>query len=358
LGKRIRSRKKLPCTELGVQLDGPGSIDFIRPKTPHAMTDALQAFPPWAWIAFLAFISVMLAIDLGVFHREVKEIRMKEALGWCTVWVTLALTFNLIVTLWLGPHSGLEFLTGYLIELSLSVDNVFVFIVIFAYFKVPVAYHHRVLFWGILGAVFLRAIFIFAGIEIITRFHWVIYIFGAFLVYTGIKMARPQGEGVEIARNPVVRLITRYLPVSKEFSGSNFFVRQGGRWLATPLFLVLVVIDCVDVVFAFDSIPAILAITQDSFIVFTSNIFAILGLRSIYFAVSSLMKFCRYLSYGLALILIFVGCKMLLADFFQVSIEFSLGFVALVLIVTIAASALNPIQKTPEKAEKPRIRDA
>lgn len=312
------------------------------------MTDSIQVFPPWAWIAFLAFVSAMLAIDLGVFHREVREVRMKEALGWCLVWVSLALIFNLIVTLWRGPQSGLEFLTGYLIELSLSVDNVFVFIVIFTYFGVPRLYHHRVLFWGILGAVFLRALFIFTGIEIITRFHWVIYIFGAFLVFTGIRMAMPQHQQDDISKMWVVRLITRFLPFSKEFSGSDFFVKQGGRWLATPLFLVLIVVDFVDVVFAFDSIPAILAVTQDRFIVFTSNIFAILGLRSIFFAVSGLMKYCRYLPYGLALILIFVGCKMLLADVYHISIQISLGVVGLVLVVTVVASLLNPMPKENE----------
>jgi tellurite resistance protein TerC len=309
------------------------------------MTDSIQVFPPWAWVAFLAFISAMLAIDLGLFHREVREVRMKEALGWCGVWVSLALIFNVMVYFWRGPQAGLEFLTGYLIELSLSVDNVFVFIVIFAYFNVPRLYHHRVLFWGILGAVFLRAVFIFTGIEIITRFHWVIYIFGAFLIFTGIRMAMPQHQEEDISRMWVVRLITRFLPFSKEFSGSDFFVKQGTRWLATPLFLVLVVVDFVDVVFAFDSIPAILAITQDRFIVFTSNIFAILGLRSIFFAVSGLMQYCRYLSYGLALILIFVGCKMLLADVYHITIQASLAVVGLVLVVTVVASLINPLPK-------------
>ncbi|MEZ5278754.1 MAG: TerC family protein [Opitutaceae bacterium] len=315
------------------------------------MTESLHTFPPWAWAAFLLFITAMLAIDLGLFHKESREVGMKEALGWCAVWVTLALSFNLIVYFWQGPQSGLEFLTGYLIELSLSVDNVFVFIVIFSYFGVPSIYHHRVLFWGILGAVILRAVFIFAGIEIITRFEWIVYVFGAFLVFTGIKMARPQHEQEDISRMWVVRVITRFLPFSHEFSGSDFFIRRNGRWLATPLFLVLVVVDFVDVVFAFDSIPAILAITQDRFIVFTSNIFAILGLRSIFFAVSGLMNYCRYLSYGLALILIFVGVKMLLSGFYHLSIQVSLAVVGLVLAVTVVASLLNPLPQTPPAKE-------
>ncbi len=309
------------------------------------MTESLQMFPLWAWAAFVLFITAIVAIDLGLFHKESREVGMKEALGWCAVWISLALCFNLIIYFWQGPRPGLEFLTGYLIELSLSVDNVFVFIVIFTYFGVPRIYHHRVLFWGILGAIFLRAVFIFTGIEVITRFHWVIYIFGAFLVFTGIKMGLPQKEQEDISKMWVVRIVTRFLPFSKEYSGSDFFVRKEGRWLGTPLFLVLVVVDFVDVVFAFDSIPAILAITQDRFIVFTSNIFAILGLRSIFFAVSGLMQYVRYLPYGLALILIFVGCKMLLADIYPISIQASLVVVAVVLIVTVVASLFNPTAK-------------
>lgn len=317
------------------------------------MTETLQTFPPWAWAAFVLFIAAMMAIDLGLFHKESREVGMKEALSWCAVWVSLALCFNLILYFWQGPQAGLEFLTGYLIELSLSVDNVFVFIVIFTYFGVPRLYHHRVLFWGILGAVFLRAVFIFTGIEIITRFHWVIYIFGAFLVFTGIKMGLPQKEQEDISKMWVVRLITRFLPFSKEFSGEAFFVRKGGRWLATPLFLVLVVVDFVDVVFAFDSIPAILAITQDRFIVFTSNIFAILGLRSIFFAVSGLMNYVRYLPYGLAVILSFVGVKMLLTDLYHISIQASLGVVAAVLVLTVVASLFNPIPKEEADSTEP-----
>lgn len=317
------------------------------------MTEPLQTFPPWAWVAFLLFIASMMAIDLGLFRRESREVGMKEALGWCAVWITLALCFNLLVLFWHGQEQGLEFLTGYLIELSLSVDNVFVFIVVFTYFGVPPRYHHRVLFWGILGAIILRAIFIFAGIEIITRFHWIIYFFGAFLVFTGIRMALPQQEEKDISKMWVVRIIHRLVPFTNEYSGSKFFVRQDGRWLVTPLFLVLMVIESVDVVFAFDSIPAILAITQDRFIVFTSNIFAILGLRSIFFAVSGLMKYCRYLSYGLAVILIFVGCKMLLADIYHISVQVSLTVVALVLIVTVVASLLNPLPQEAVKSAEP-----
>lgn len=320
------------------------------------MTESIYTFPPWAWAAFLLFIAAMMAIDLGLFRRESREVGMKEALGWCVVWVSLALCFNLLILFWHGQEQALEFLTGYLIELSLSVDNVFVFIVVFTYFGVPSRYHHRVLFWGILGAIILRAVFIFAGIEIITRFHWIIYFFGAFLVFTGIRMALPQKEEKDISKMWVVRLIRRVVPFTNEYSGSAFFARKGGRWLVTPLFLVLMVIESVDVVFAFDSIPAILAITQDRFIVFTSNIFAILGLRSIFFAVSGLMKYCRYLSYGLAVILVFVGCKMLLAEVYPISIQVSLIVVALVLIVTLVASFLNPLPPEttePTHTEKP-----
>ena len=317
------------------------------------MTDSLQSFPPWAWAAFVLFIAAMMAIDLGLFRKESREVGMKEALSWCAVWVSLALCFNVLVLFWHGEKQALEFLTGYLIELSLSVDNVFVFILVFTYFGVPPRYYHRVLFWGILGAILLRAVFIFAGVEIITRFHWVIYLFGAFLVFTGIRMALPQKEEKDISKMWVVRIIHRVLPFTSEYNGSAFFSRQGGRWLATPLFLVLVVVESIDVIFAFDSIPAILAITQDRFIVFTSNIFAILGLRSIFFAVSGLMMYCRYLSYGLAVILIFVGCKMLLADVYPISIQVSLIVVALVLVVTIVASLLNPIPKEEVESSAP-----
>lgn len=306
-------------------------------------TQNLAAFPPWAWAAFLAFVAAMLALDLGVFHRKTHTVKLREALAWCTVWVSLALAFNVLVYVLHGRQPALEFFTGYIVELSLSVDNVFVFILLFEYFRVPKDYHHRVLFWGILGAAVMRAVFIFAGIAVLERFHWVIYLFGALLVFTGIKMARPGKTEVNPDQNFVVRLARRLLPVTDRYHGSHFFTREAGRMMATPLFIVLVAVETTDLVFAVDSIPAILAITRDAFIVFTSNIFAILGLRSFYFALSGVMQMFRFLSLGLAVVLVFIGTKMLLSGFFHIPIEWSLGVIAMVLGSSVALSlALQP----------------
>ena len=299
--------------------------------------------PGWAWAGFLVFIACMLALDLGVFNRRSHEVSVKEALIWCGVWFALAMGFNLLVSVKLGPQPALEFFTGYLVELCLSVDNVFVFIVIFQYFRVEPRYQHRVLFWGILGAVLMRAVFIFAGISLINAFHWIIYVFGAFLVYTGVKLAMPKKEdGFAPEKNPLIKLARRVLPVTPHFEGGNFFVRPHGRLHATPLFIVLLVIETTDVMFALDSIPAVIAITRNEFVVFTSNIFAILGLRSLYFAVSGIMQLFRYLNLGLAVILVFIGVKMLVSHWIDIPIKLSLGIIGGVLALSIIASVLIP----------------
>ncbi len=303
----------------------------------------ISTLPWWAWVGFLGFIALVLAIDLGVFNRHSHTVKLKEALAWCAVWFALAMAFNLLISFKLGPQPALEFFTGYIVEMCLSVDNVFVFIVIFQYFRVEPRYQHRVLFWGILGAVVMRAIFIFAGISLINSFHWIIYVFGAFLVYTGIKLAMPKKEdGFEPEKNPLVKLARRFLPITPQFEGGHFFSRQQGKLHATPLFLVLLVVETTDVLFALDSIPAVIAITRNEFIVFTSNIFAVLGLRSLYFAVSGIMQLFRFLNYGLALILTFVGIKMIASHWVDISIHFSLGIIGTVLAASIIASVLFP----------------
>jgi tellurite resistance protein TerC len=315
--------------------------------------------PWWAWAGFLVFIATMLALDLGVFNRKSHVVTLKEALAWCAVWFGLAMAFNLLIALQM-PNTetskpALEFFTGYIVELCLSVDNVFVFIVIFQYFRVEPRYQHRVLFWGIVGAVLMRAAFIFAGISLINTFHWIIYVFGAFLVYTGIKLALPKKEdGFEPEKNPAVRLARKFLPVTSQFHGGDFFVRQHGKLHATPMFLVLLIVETTDVMFALDSIPAVIAITRNEFIVFTSNIFAILGLRSLYFAVSGVMQLFRYLNIGLAVILVFVGCKMIASSWVKIEIHISLGIIGTVLAASILASVLIPAQRKPE-SEQPKI---
>ncbi len=302
-----------------------------------------STMPWWAWVGFLAFITVMLALDLGVFNRKNHVVTLRQALAWCAVWFGLAMAFNLLVSQKMGPQAGLEFFTGYIIELCLSVDNVFVFIVIFQYFRVEPRFQHRVLFWGIVGAVVMRALFIFAGISLINAFHWIIYVFGAFLVYTGIKLAMPKkDDGFEPEKNPMVKLARRLFPVTPHFEGGHFFVRRDGRLFATPLFLVLVIVETTDVMFALDSIPAVIAITRNEFIVFTSNIFAILGLRSLYFAVSGVMQLFRYLNIGLAVILVFVGFKMIASGYVSVPIHLSLGIIGAVLAASILASVMIP----------------
>jgi tellurite resistance protein TerC len=318
------------------------------------MTDSI---PLWAWVVFNLFVLAMLALDLGVFHRQAHEVKMKEALGWSAVWITLAMLFNVLIYFqWesLVPNStysnseaSLAFLTGYLIEKALSVDNVFVFLMVFAYFKVPAMYQHKVLFWGIIGALIMRAICIAAGVTLLKQFHWLIYVFGAFLIITGIKMAITKDKKIDPEKNPVLKAFRRMMPVTPNFVGDKFFTKIDGRRWATPLFIVLLFIEMTDLIFAVDSIPAILAITRDPFIVYTSNVFAILGLRALYFALAGIMQLFHYLHYGLSIILVFVGGKMVLTDVVgKVPVGISLGFVAGVLILSVVLSLWIPPKKT------------
>jgi tellurite resistance protein TerC len=289
----------------------------------------------WPWIIFNAFVLLMLAIDLGVFNRQAKIVTVRQAIAWSVVWISLALLFNAWIYYSMGKKPALEFLTGYLVEKSLSVDNIFVFILLFGFFKVPDAYRHRVLFWGVIGALIMRAIFIAVGAVLIAKFHWIIYIFGAFLIFTGYKMFKKSAQDMHPEQNPLVNWFIKHGKVTAEFHGSRFFIVQNGRNLATPLFLCLLSIEFTDLIFAVDSIPAIFAITSDPFIVYTSNVFAILGLRSLYFALEGVITKFPYLRFGLAVILIFIGCKMLLIDVFKIPILASLGFIALVITVSV-----------------------
>lgn len=294
------------------------------------------------WVLFNVFIVFMLIIDLAVFNRKAHEITIKESLIWTAVWIVLAIIFGVGLYFYMDPKSSLDFFTGYLIEKSLSVDNIFVFILVFSYFGVKPEFQHKVLFWGIFGALVMRFIFIFLGVALIDRFDWVVYIFGAFLVYTGIRMAFEMEKEVHPEKNPVLKLVRRFIPVSSEYEGDRFFTRINGKKMATPLFVVLVVIETTDLVFAVDSIPAILAITTDQFLVYSSNAFAILGLRALYFALSGVMKLFHYLHYGLAAILSFVGVKMIIADFYHMPTPYALGFVALAIFASVMASILFP----------------
>lgn len=313
----------------------------------------------WLWVGFNLFVLAMLALDLGVFHRTAHEVSIKEAAIWSVVWISLAMVFNLLLYLFwerLMPgdpyragDAGLAFLTGYLIEKALSIDNIFVFVLIFSYFAVPAKYQHRVLFWGILGALLMRASMIFAGVELIKRFHWVIWIFGVFLIFTGIKMATSGDEKLEPEKNPVLQLVRRVMPVSAHYDGQKFFTVQHGVRMATPLFLVLIVVETTDVIFAVDSIPAIFAVTQNPFLIYTSNVFAILGLRSLYFVLAGVVHKFHYLKLGLSVVLAFVGVKMLLPDLsewlfvvsYKIPTAISLGVVAAVIGVAVAASLLR-----------------
>jgi tellurite resistance protein TerC len=309
--------------------------------------DVLLHASPLLWAAFNGFVLIMLALDLGVFHRKVHTVRVREAILWTVVWVVLALIFAGGIHYWKGADASLPFLAGYLIEKSLSVDNLFVFLVLFSYFKVPAEYQHKVLFWGILGALIMRAALIAVGAVLIARFHWTLYVFGAFLVFTGIKLMFQKGDGVHPEHNPVVRLFRKFVPVATEYSGSRFFIVENGKRLATPLFLVLLTVEFTDLVFALDSIPAIFAVTPDPFIVYTSNVFAILGLRSLYFALAGIMDLFCYLKHGLAVVLGFVGVKMLIADLYKIPIGISLAVVAAILLVSILASVLRRKKECP-----------
>jgi len=296
------------------------------------------------WILFNVFVLVMLALDLGVFNRRVHTVTFREALGWSAMWIALASAFAVLVYFWHGRTESLEFATGYLIELSLSIDNLFVFLVIFRFFRVPSELQHRVLFWGILGALITRGIFILAGVSLIQRFHWLIYVFGALLVYSGIKLLRQGDEEVDPERNPLLKLFRKWIPVTEDYEGEKFWVRRPGLY-ATPLVVVLLVVETTDIVFAVDSIPAVLAITLNAFIVYTSNVFAILGLRSMYFAVAGMMDLFEYLHYGLSLVLILIGAKMLLSHYYTVPTVVALGTVAGVIAISVVASIVFPGKK-------------
>jgi tellurite resistance protein TerC len=287
------------------------------------------------WVAFNAFVILMLALDLGVFHRPAHVISIKEAHVWSAIWTVLALLFNLGIYFWRGAEAALEFLAGYLIERSLSVDNIFVFLLVFSYFQAPARYQHKVLFWGILGALIMRVIFIAAGVTLIQRLEWIIYIFGAFLILTGIKMALKNERQIHPERNPVIRLFRRFMPVTDHYEEGKFFVRVKTCILATPLFIILLVIETMDIVFALDSIPAIFAITLDPFIVYTSNVFAILGLRALYFALAGAMRLCLSLHYGVSAILVFTGGNMLLADIYKIPVGVALSVIAGLLTISV-----------------------
>jgi tellurite resistance protein TerC len=295
------------------------------------------------WILFLIFALGMLVLDLRVFHRPGHVVSFREALGWSAMYVALAGVFAGLLYFWQGQQAALEFTAGYLLELSLSVDNLFVFLVIFNYFSVPDKQQHRVLFWGVLGALIMRGVFIGAGVGLIHKFHWILYAFGALLIYSGIQLGISGGHKVDPAKNPLVRLLRRLIPITDDYRDGKFLVRQPNRALAaTPLLVVLLVIETSDVLFAVDSIPAVLAITLNAFIVFTSNVFAVLGLRSMYFAVSGLMKLFRFLPTGLALVLVLVGLKMLTADYYRVPVAITLCVVAAVLTISIVLSVTFP----------------
>lgn len=296
----------------------------------------------WLWIGFSIFIVLMLSLDLGLLNRKAHTIKYREAATWSAVWVSLAMVFAGLVFWYQGSTRGFEFLTGYLIELSLSVDNLFVFLLIFSYFKVPGKYQHRVLFWGVLGALIMRLTMIFIGAALINRFHWIIYIFGAFLIYTGIKMFKQEEVDIQPEENPVVKLVTRYIRITRHYEEQKFFTRIDGRLTGTLLLLVLIIVEFTDLVFAVDSIPAIFAITTDTFIVYTSNVFAILGLRSMYFLLAGVVERFHYLRLGLATVLTFIGVKMVLTFAIHIPIWASLIFVATVLAGSVVASIVWP----------------
>jgi tellurite resistance protein TerC len=302
----------------------------------------------WLWVGFNLFVLLMLALDLGVFHRKAHVVSVKEATIWSVVWITLAMLFNLGLYLsWdkLSPTSdytngeaALAFFTGYLIEKSLSVDNIFVFVLIFTFFAVPAAYQHRVLFWGIIGALIMRGTLIAVGATLLKEFHWIIYVFGAFLIFTGIRMALHRNEEMHPEQNPLVKLLRRVMPVTEKYEGDKFFIRRAGMLMATPLFLVLLLVESTDLVFAVDSIPAIFAVTNDPFIVYTSNVFAILGLRSLYFLLAGVVDKFYYLKLGLSVVLVFVGIKMVIVELYKIPVGLSLGVIASILAVSIMAS--------------------
>ncbi|MCC9136137.1 TerC family protein [Pontibacter silvestris] len=294
------------------------------------------------WIIFNGFVLLLLGLDLFVFHRKEHEVKIKEALLTSLFWIVLSLLFNVVIYYWRGQQPAVEFLTAYLIEKSLSVDNLFVFILIFNYFKVPLKFQHNILFWGVIGALVLRALFILVGVTLIAKFHFIIYILGAFLVYTGIKMAFTSDEDVDPGNNPLVNWASKHLRISRSNADGKFFIKENGKLFATPLFLVLLMVESTDVVFAADSIPAILAISKDPFIVYTSNVFALLGLRALYFALAGIMQLFHYLHYGLSLILMFIGAKLLLSDIYHIDMHYALIVVGSILALSVIVSLLFP----------------
>lgn len=297
------------------------------------------------WILFNIFILLMLALDLGVFQRKTHIISVKEALIWSAVWVILSLLFNMFIYFDMGEQKAIEYFTGYLIERSLSIDNIFVFVLLFSYFKVPPEYQHKVLFWGVIGALILRASLIGVGVVLIHQFSWIIYIFGGFLVFTGFRMAMQDDGHIDPEKNIVIRLYKKFFPVTTEYDNGNFFVTKKNKKYATPLFVVLIATEFTDLVFAFDSIPAIFAITSDPFIIYTSNIFAIFGLRAMYFALAGIMDKFHYLKVGLSMILIFIGFKMLIVDIYKIPIGYSLGVIAIILTASVVLSLAKPKKK-------------
>lgn len=296
------------------------------------------------WVLFHVFVLAMLALDLGFLQRPGHVVKFREAVLWSVLWIVLAAVFSVLIFFWHGHDATLEFATGYVIELSLSVDNLFIFLLIFRYFRVHPEHQHVVLFWGILGALVMRGVFIAVGVGLIRQFHWITYLFGAFLVYSGIRLLGRDEVSIEPGKNPVLRVFQKWIPVTEEYEGDKFFVRRAGLY-ATPLFIVLLVVETTDLMFATDSIPAVLAITLKPFIVYTSNVFAVLGLRSMYFVLSGMMETFHYLHYGLAIVLAFIGAKMLVADYYRIPTGWALGIVGGILLISVAASVIHPAKE-------------
>lgn len=309
------------------------------------------------WVVFGAVIIILFALDLGVFHRKSHEVSIKEALIWSSIWLAVAAAFNLLVYLWMGTEQAIEFAAGYLVERTLSFDNLFIFLLIFTYFKVPSIHQYKVLFWGIIAALVMRGIFVVAGIELIDKFHGIVYLFGAFLFVSGLKMAlRKDEEPMDVGRNPVFRLCKRILPTTDEYGDGNFILNKGGKRFVTPLFIVLLVIETSDILFAFDSVPAILGITLNPTIVYTSNIFSILGLRALYFALAGCMVMFRYLNQGITFILIFIGAKMLVSGLIEIPAVIALGVIVFMLASSIALSLILPDKRAGQEPTEPQLK--
>ncbi len=309
------------------------------------------------WVVFGAVILILFALDLGVFHRKSHQVGIKEALIWSGIWLAVAIIFNLLVYFWMGKELAIEFAAGYLVERTLSFDNLFVFLLIFTYFKVPSIHQYKVLFWGIIAALVMRGVFVVAGIELIDKFHWIVYLFGAFLFVSGLKLLlRKDEEPMDVGRNPVLRLCKRFLPTTDQYGEGNFTLIIDGKRYVTPLFIVLLIIETSDILFAFDSVPAILGITLNPFIVYTSNIFSILGLRALYFALAGCMVIFRYLNQGITLILIFIGAKMLASEFIEIPAVIALGVIVLILVGAMALSLIRPVDKADRKTPQSEIK--